>query len=72
MEESPSAGLGETFPTPYPVPGEAAPSSSRSMRGIDRPGTPEGEGLARLRAGKAFQARRTVNFVNFRALRVAA
>ncbi|WP_343051049.1 UDP-N-acetylmuramoyl-L-alanine--D-glutamate ligase [Sphingomonas jinjuensis] len=32
-------------PHPNPVLGEAAPSSFRSMRGIDRPETPEGEGL---------------------------
>lgn len=32
-------------PQPNPVPGETAPGSFRSVRGTDRPGTPEGEGL---------------------------
>ncbi|HET8613744.1 MAG TPA: excinuclease ABC subunit UvrA, partial [Sphingomonas sp.] len=44
--EGPGVGPHDTDrPHPNPVSGETAPGSFRSIRGIDRPETPEGEGL---------------------------
>ena len=53
---SSTAAMGSVAtPHPNPVRGETAPGSFRSIRGIDRPQTPEGEGLEKVEAQKLLE-----------------